>query len=246
MRAVLLLLLLATPLLAQVNIEHYRGKAGVTGGARLSLNSDLGNVDVISSAGAGNLTLNTKSATYLGVFKGGVGFLGGKRFANSGVLHLRYTHKRNPSWQPEVFLQGDYAKSRRLDNRLLVGVGGRWNWRRDETFAASLGSALMWEREKLDLLPGDAHTDLSSQLRASQYINVHFEMSRIIFSTMAYYQFATSDLGDVRILGTSELTTPIVGPLSQTTAVDFRTDSDPPQDVKKTDVKFSTSFGLKF
>ncbi len=245
MRAVILFLLLAVPLVAQVNIEHYRGKAGMAGGARLSLNSDLGNVDVVSSAGAGNLTLNTKSGTYLGVFKGGVGFLGGKRFANNGVLHLRYTHKRHLSWQPEVFFQGDYAKSRRLDNRLLAGAGGRYNWRRGETFAISLGSALMWEREKLDLLPGDVHTDLSSELRASQYLNVHFK-GRIIFSTTAYYQFATSDMGDVRILGTSELTTPIIGPLNQTTAVDFRTDSDPPQGIKKTDVKFSTSFGLKF
>ena len=87
--------LMALPLMAQVNIEHYRGKEGVTGGARLSLHSNIGNVDVVKSDGAGNLTVNTATGTYLAVFKGGIGFLGGKRFANSGVLHLRYTHTNN-------------------------------------------------------------------------------------------------------------------------------------------------------
>lgn len=245
MYRVLLVLLVATPLMAQVNIEHYRGKRGVTGGARLSLSTDIGNVDVVNSDGAGHLTFNTKTGTYLAVFKGGVGFLGGKRFANSGVLHTRYTLKRNPVWQPEIFFQGDYAKPRLLDNRFLAGAGLRWIARSGETFSASLGSALMWEREKLSLLAGDLHEDLSSLTRASHYVNVHLS-GRVIFSTTAYYQFALSDPGDVRILGTSELTTPIIGPLSQTTSLDFRTDSDPPLGVKKTDLKLATSFGLKF
>jgi len=241
----LLLLLAAAPLMAQVNIEHYRGKKGVTGGARVSLSTDIGNVDVINSDGAGNLTFNTETGTYLAVFKGGVGFLGGKRFANSGVLHTRYTHKGNPRWQPELYLQGDYAKSRLLDSRFLAGAGLRWIARAGEKFSASLGSALMWERETLDLLSGDQHEDLSSLARSSHYVNIRLS-GRVTFSTTAYYQFAISDPGDARILGTSELTTPLVGPLHQTTALDFRTDSDPPLGVKKTDLKLATSFGLKF
>ena len=59
MVVVLLVLLLVSSLQAQVNIEHYRGKMGITGGARFSLSSDLGNVDVVNSEGAGNLTVNT-------------------------------------------------------------------------------------------------------------------------------------------------------------------------------------------
>ncbi|MFT5086087.1 MAG: hypothetical protein ACI906_002718 [Candidatus Latescibacterota bacterium] len=241
----LLLLLAAAPVMAQVNIEHYRGKSGVTGGARVSLSTDIGNVDVVNSNGAGNLTFNTETGTYLAVFKGDVGFLGGKRFANSGVLHTRYTYKRNPRWQPEFFVQGDYAKSRLLDSRFLAGAGMRWIARVGETFSASLGSALMWEREQLDLLQGDEHEELSSLARASHYVNIHLS-GRITFSTTAYYQFVVSDPGDVRIVGISELMTPLVGPLHQTTSLDFRTDSDPPQGVKKTDLKLATSFGLKF
>lgn len=239
------LALMAPPLLAQVNIEHYRGKEGVTGGARLSLQSDIGNVDVVKSDGAGNVTVNTATGTYLAVFKGGIGFLGGKRFANSGVLHLRYTHAQNARWQPETFVQGDYAKSRRLNRRLLWGAGMRRVWRADKAMAFYLGSSLMWERENLNLLAGDIHAANTSVWRSSTYLNAHFNR-RIQLSLTAYYQFALDDVEDVRLLGTSELTTPLVGPLSQTTAIDFRSDSDPPQGVKKTDVKLSTSFGVKF
>ena len=68
----------------------------------------------------------------------------------------------------------------------------------------------------------------------------------VALSTTAYYQPAFSDFADARFLGTVELTTPIIGPLTQTTVVDFRIDRDSPQGVKDTDVKLSASFGVKF
>ena len=147
----LLLLLFTVPLQAQVNIENYRSKQGITGGASFSLSSDLGNVDVVNSDGAGHITINTTTSVFLGVFKGDVGFLGGERFANSGVLHLRWTFVAHARYQPELFVQGDYANSRRLDNRVLAGAGLRLNAYESERFTFSLGSALMEEQERLDL-----------------------------------------------------------------------------------------------
>lgn len=241
----LLMLLFIAPVQAQVNIENYRGKQGLTGSARFSLSSDLGNVDVVNSAGAGHITINTSNSVFLGVFKGGVGFLGGKRFANSGVLHLRWTLVVDPRYQPEIFAQGDYAKPRRLDSRTLVGAGLRFNAYAAEQFSFSLGSALMWERESLDLLPMDRHPASTELARWSNYINLAFD-GKIDFSTTAYIQPDLADFGDMRILGTAELHTPIVGPLHQTTSVDFRIDSKPPAGVEKADLKFGTSFGFKF
>jgi len=239
------LLLTATVASAQVNIEHYRGKPGVTGAASYSFNSDLGNVDVISSDGAGNITINRVHGTILGVFSGGIGVHGGKRFANSGVLHLRYTYKRNPIYQPEVFAQSDYAAPRQLDWRTLIGVGLRFNSTAAEQFALSLGTAMMWEREGLDLAPGDPHPDDTSVVRSSSYVNLHFDRE-VLFSTTAYLQPAVKDPGDLRLLGVVQLTTPVLRRLNQTTGVKFRVDSDPPAGVKKSDVKVSTSFGLEF
>ena len=79
----------------------------------------------------------------------------------------------------------------------------------------------------------------------SSYINLSLQ-GRVGFATTAYVQTALSDLSDVRLLGTTELTTPIVGPLRQTTTLDFRIDSAPPQGVEKKDIKFGTSFGVEF
>ena len=106
---------------AQVNIESFRSEEKLSGDFKLSFNSDIGNVDAVQGDAAANVTMQTDAAVYMLVLEGGMGFLGGRRFANSGVLHLRYSLKRSKVWQPEFFLQGDYAKSRRLDGRFLAG-----------------------------------------------------------------------------------------------------------------------------
>ena len=104
--AVAMLLLGATPSVAQVNIEAFRGKAGLSGAARFSMSSDFGNVDVARSDGAGNITLDNDTGALLVVIRGAAGFLGGKRYANSGVLHVRYTWKMTGLIHPEAFVQG--------------------------------------------------------------------------------------------------------------------------------------------
>ena len=243
----MLLLLSAMPGSAQVNIEAYRGKAGVAGSARFSVSSDIGNVDVVRSDGAGSLTLDNETGALLLVVRGAAGFLGGKRYANSGVLHLRYTWKVSTLIHPEAFVQGDYDRSRRLDGRSLTGVGGRWNLLNGERRVLAVGSAVMWERERLDVLPGDPHDNRTSTARLSTYVNLHAATQRgVSLSSTAYYQPAMADLADARLLGTIEMSTPIVGPLRQTTTIDFRIDRDPPKGVKDTDVKLSASFGVKF
>ena len=242
---IVLLLLLTCSAYGQVNIEHYRGKMGVTGAADYSFNTDLGNVDVLNSGGAGNVTVNRPHGTLLAVFHGEIGVQGGKRFANNGVLHLRYTWKKHPIYQPEGFLQTDYATSRKLDWRTLAGAGVRFNITNKEHASLSLGNLLMWEREGLDVDAGDPHPDETSVVRSSSYINLHYAKTALISMT-SYVQFAVDDPGDRRLLGIAQLTTSIIGPLNQTTSVNFRTDTDPPEGVKKTDAKFSTSFGFEF
>jgi hypothetical protein len=105
----------------------------------------------------------------------------------------------------------------------------------------------MWERERLDLLLGDPHDNRTSTARLSTYVNLYAATERgVSLSTTAYYQPAMTALTDARLLGTIEITTPIVGPLRQTTVIDFRIDHDSPKGVKDTDIKLSASFGVKF
>jgi len=242
--ALLLSLVLVSQPHAQVNVEHYRDRAGVTGGANYSFNTDLGNVDVVNSGGAGNIVYRTASSSTLCLFYGNVSFHKGARLANKGVVHLRHTRREHPVYQPEAFVQADYAKSRRLDGRYLLGGGIRFRIREGEHSSLSLGNSLMWERETLDVREDDPHPSFTSVLRSSNYINLRWQ-GRATLSTTAYYQFIPTDPSDVRILGTAELTAPLLGALHQTTSLTFRVDTDPPMGVKKADVKVATSFGVR-
>jgi hypothetical protein len=177
-RMLVLLLVLPAACLAQVNIEAYRGKPGVSGAASASLSGEIGNVDNLESDGAGFVSYSRTASTYLAVLRGAAGFLGGQRYANSGVLHLRYTMRRHDHVHPEVYVQGDYARSRLLDARSLMGAGARWNLLRTERASFSIGTSLMWERERLDLEPGAAHADRTSDARLSSYINLHTQSER--------------------------------------------------------------------
>jgi len=245
MKVILALLLMFSESWAQVNIESFRSEDKLNGDVMLSLSSNIGNVDAIQGDGAGNITLHTDAAVYLAVVKGGMGFLGGRRFANSGVAHLRYSLKRSHVWQPEFFVQADYAKSRRLDGRFLAGGGMRWVLSDENSVHAAVGSALMWEHEAIDTQIGDSHPSRTSQLRCSNYVNMKIN-GRATFSTTVYYQFAVSSWKDIRLLGSGELSTPILGNIKQTTTLNFRIDSKPPMAVKTSDIKLATSFGISF
>ena len=224
-----LLLALSGAAGAQVDIETLRGAEGTSGSARISLTGDLGNVDAVHGDGAGSLAFTRESGTLLAVLKGAAGFLGGKRFANSGVLHLRYTFTGWDRIHPEGFLQGDYARSRRLDARTLAGVGGRWTLRRGEGLAVAVGSALIWERERLDLRAGDPHPARTSEARLSTYLNLQAGGRRgASLAATACYQPALPAMDDARFLGTMELKARLLGPLTQTTVLDFRVDTGRP------------------
>ena len=103
----------------------------------------------------------------------------------------------------------------------------------------------MWERERLNLQLEDPHPASTQLVRWSFYANLSHQ-GKLDFSTTAYVQPAFFDWGDLRILGTVELSTPLIGSLNQTTTIDFRIDTQAPLGVEEQDLKFGTSFGLEF
>jgi hypothetical protein len=84
-------------------------------------------------------------------------------------------------------------------------AGLRFNLANRENASLSVGNALMWEREGLDLDVGDPHMDETSVLRSSSYINLHYD-KRVLISMTSYAQFAVDDPGDLRLLGIAQLT----------------------------------------
>lgn len=245
--ALLLFVLLALtgPAPAQVNIEVYRQQIGVNGDIGLQFGGSTGNADFFAGGGAANISYGTERYTLLAVAQGLLGFQGSKRFSNLGLVHLRFTWTRPLRFQPEAFVQTDYARSRKLVFRALSGGGLRTLVNQDTTYAFSFGNSLMWEYERLDLLPTAVHPHRTSTLRSSNYFNLRIRKAATLTLT-AYYQFRPSEVRDTRILGNLQIRSRIAGPLDQETTLRYRWDNRPPEGIQEHDLALSTSFSYRF
>lgn len=248
MKALLILCVLGavSVLEAQVNIELYRGRPGIAGKFNVEAGGATGNSEFFDGGAGATVTYATTKYSLLFVGRGLLGFAGGERFSNEGLGHLRYTWIEPRRYHLEIFAQSDYAPTRRLDSRVLVGSGVRSVIRDEEAFAFSIGNSLMFESERIDVAPSAGHSDHTSVLRSSNYINLRGSHGNATARFIAYYQFDISAPSDARILGDFELSTTIIGPFEQTTSLRYRLDTEPPDDVENEDLHIGASLGLNF
>ena len=230
---------------AQVNVELYRKKKGVQGNIGLHVGGASGNSDFFTGGGAANISYNTPVYSLLLLGDGLLGFRDGESFSNEGLIHLRYTYVKPPRFQPETFVQSNYARSRKLTFRALAGAGLRTILFEDDTYSFTVGNSLMWEREHLDLTAIDPHPTRTSEIRSSNYVNFQIRKKATITLT-GYYQFVPSEIKDFRLLGNLQIASRVAGPLQQVTTIRYRRDSRPPLDIHKNDLTIGTSFALTF
>ena len=222
-----------------------RTQRGVSGNVGFSLGGASGNSDFFTGGGAANVTIARSNHTFLLLGDGLLGFRGGETSSNQGLAHARYTWTRPPRIQPEAFIQSDYARSRALTFRFLVGGGVRTLLFEDKTFTLTFGNGLMLEHERVDLVVGDTHPARTSTIRSTNYAN--FQMrKKATLSITAYYQFIPTDAKDFRLLVNSQIASRVAGPLQQITTLRYRRDSKPPLTIKKNDFTIGTSFALSF
>jgi hypothetical protein len=230
---------------AQVNVELYRRTTGIRGNVGLHVGGASGNTDFFTGGGAANITYNKPDYAILLLGDGLLGFRDGKSFSNQGLVHLRYTRTKPSRFQPETFSQTDYAHSRKLSFRALIGAGLRTIIYEAKTYSFTMGNSLMWEREHMDLDAMDPHPDRTSVFRSSNYVNFQVQKKATITLT-GYYQLKVSDVSDVRLLGNLQIASRVAGPLQQVTTIRYRRDSRPPLNVHKNDITIGTSFALSF
>ena len=242
---IFLLCVNASPVDGQVNVELYRKSTGVHGNIGLHVGGASGNTDFFTGGGSANVSFNTPTASVLLIGDGLLGFRDGESFSNEGLVHLRYTAVKPRRFQPETYVQADYARSRELTFRGLAGAGVRTILFEDKSYSFALGNSLMWEREHLDLTIIDPHPTRTSDIRASNYINFQIRKKATITLT-GYCQFIPSEVKDMRVLGNLQIASRVTGPLQQVTTIRYRRDSRPPLGIKKNDITIGTSFALKF
>ena len=114
---------------AQVNIERLRRTettTGVSGQAGANLTARAGNVQLVLLTFTGRLDYARWRWLAFLVGNTDVGWQGGQRFSNAGLLHVRYNYLASPTVAAEVFGQIDYDKARLLAFRAIAGTGPRF------------------------------------------------------------------------------------------------------------------------
>jgi hypothetical protein len=235
---------LPSPVSAQVNVEALRrgnsplGYSGAFGG---DVTLRTGNVDLIQLGLNGRLYRVTESVTSLLVGNGGLGLLGGSRFASSGLLHLRQTYRRKKAISPEWYGQLNYDLPQLLSFRVITGGGARTSFASGEWGQFGMGLTLMLEHERLDIPEAAVHDDETTVMRGSYFLTLRaVPNENIVFTSTAYLQPALGDLNDLRTLANIRIATSITDALDLTVSFDLRYDSKPPDGISALDTNLRT------
>jgi len=239
-----------------VNVSSLAGKAvkdGLSGSAKLSVNYQQGNTQlVLASAAAtgfyrfcGNTFLLTASGAY--GLNGPPGEWKDDPFRERTFEHLRYRRDVTEVISWEAFLQHEYDRWRRLNLRALAGTGPRFDITLGKDDHLALGIAYMAQYEEL-LKPKDGDP-LSGWLehRMSSYITFSHKFNkRAAISGSAYFQPRIDAFGDLRALFEASLVVGITDKLGLSVAYKLAYDSEPPAEVIGTEHKTTTGFKYAF
>ncbi len=183
----------------------------------------------------------TDAATTLIVGDGGVGLLGGNRFASSGLLHYRQTYRTTEWVWPEWYGQVNYDRAQLLRFRVVAGGGVRTAVARGSWGQFGGGTALMLEHERLKLPDTATHPRETTVARSSSFLTLRLVPGeQVVITSTTYVQPELSDLGDVRVLENLRLAAPLSEALSLTVSFDLRYDSVPPDGIARLDTRLRT------
>jgi hypothetical protein len=235
---------------AQVNIERLRRTAagtGLSGSTGAHLTARTGNVQLVLLTLNGRVDYVRPHWLAFAVGNTDVGWQGGRRFSNTGLLHLRYNYLVAPAVAAELFGQIDYDKARLLAFRTIAGAGPRFTVYGAKRWRVAIGTAYMLEHERLDLPPGAPGPAVTTVSRWSNYVSASYGAPpRLATVGTVYAQPRFDDFGDTRVLGDFRLAVQLVGSVSLTVSSHVRYDSQPPPGIRPVDTALTTGVALEW
>ena len=233
---------------AQVNVEALRrddpplGYSGTFGG---DLAIRTGNVDFVQFGLNARLYRVTETVTRLIVGNGGLGLLGGSRFASSGLFHYRQTYQFNDLVSPEWWAQVNYDRPQLLNFRMVTGGGVRISFARGGWGQFGMGAALMLEDERLNLPDTALHDDHTTNLRGSYFLTLRLVPNEnIVITSTTYLQPEVTNFDDLRALANFRIAASVTDEMDLTVSFDLRYDSEPPDGISGLDTSLRT--GLRY
>ena len=161
---------------------------------------------------------------------------------NKGFVHLRTTKTLFQNYQMEIFSQYEFNEFLLLNDRYLFGSGIRIGFQKSELKTTFLSIGLMYEKESyIDML------NEKSLLRSTNYIKNNITLSsNIDLSNTAYFQIASTDINDYRILYEAALNCHLNDLLAFTIEVNYRYDNDPHGDLGSSYIQISNGVTFNF
>lgn len=159
------------------------------------------------------------------------------------LLHLRHNYRLTHVIHSLVFFQTQSNPFQRIDNRLLLGLGARFDIVQEETWEASAGAAYMRERENLT----DDDSGPTIRQRGNFFASVLGKLTdQVRVDAYGFYQPVITDWSDARLSAGSNLDVTLVGELSFVTGFRLAYNSRPAAGVETTDMWLRTGLRYRF
>lgn len=247
---------------AQVNVEQSRGQAHE--GFNLSLDGSLtlirGNVS-LSQTGLGtklNYSKGIHSPFVQAILN--YGEKNGTAFLNQAYVHTRWTAMWFKSWGTELFTQAQEDSFRSLILRQLYGGGLRAKLLGHSKHSLALGVGAMYEREvyqeeQANTAGGPVDPQVvfaqvtENNLRLTSYFSVKQNLqwaTQVQVLATVYYQPRIDMFEDYRVLADLGIEIKLSEFLRIVESLSVMYDSEPPEDVRNTDLKSLSSLRLVF
>ena len=161
---------------------------------------------------------------------------------NSGFQHVRYNYQVKKYLIPEAFVQAQYNQVWKLDLRLLVGAGPRFQIIGNDSNRVFIGSLAMFEYEKVD---GGA--TYNRAIRSSSYLSIGLGLNKkVTFESITYFQPLIKRTRDFRLSSESSIRAAITKHMAFKTSFMLNFDSRPPDGLTKLFYSFQNGFSYRF
>lgn len=224
-----------------INIESLRqtNEIGHLGSLSFRLSGEIGNAEKV----AGQVSLLdgylTESREIIIIADYGYGQSLGLKSKNDGRLHLRHTKKYEQFPDVELFAQTQFNEFTRLTMRTLVGSGLRFELFNDDSNFFYLGTGFFYEKLVREDSPN------KNGVRANLYASYLYRIQKKFETSITiYYQPYLDKPSDFWLNLNFGIDYSISNRLSLSHQVRLTRDSDPPDNIKTTDISYFA--GLTF
>ena len=162
---------------------------------------------------------------------------------NKGFIHFRTTKNVFKNYQVEVFTQYGFNDFLLLNDRYLLGSGLRVGFNSNMLAKTHFGIGFMLEKETYNL---DEENE-KNLIRSTNYIKNNFAISsNIEMNNTAYFQIASDDFNDYRILLDSNIEVHSNDFLSFTMSLNYRYDNDPHGNLGRSYIQITNGMSFNF